>query len=120
MLNYYDEYMNNSVMTSTPEELILMLYDGCIKFINRAIISIDNKNLADANRSILKAEDIIIELRSSLDMSYPIAGDLDNLYGFFIDMLIQANISKDKEKLLQVLPLIKELRGTWAEAGKRL
>ncbi len=120
MLNYYNEYMNNSVMTATPQELILMLYDGCIKFINRAAASIDNMDFEESNMDILKAENIITELRSSLDMSYKISEDLDKLYGFFTDMLVQANISKDKEKLLQILPLIKDLRGTWAEAQKKV
>ncbi|MDI6601797.1 MAG: flagellar export chaperone FliS [Thermoanaerobacteraceae bacterium] len=120
MINYYNEYMNNTVLTSTPEELILMLYDGCIKFINRAIMSIDDKNWTEANSNILRAEDIITELRVSLDMRYEISRNLDSLYEFFMDVLVQANISKDKEKLMQILPLIKDLRGTWAEAEKKV
>ena len=119
MLNHYNEYINNSIMTSTPKDLILMLYDGCIKFINRAVISIDNKDFAGSNENILKAERIITELRSSLDMSYKVSADLDNLYSFFFSLLVQSNISKDKECLLQLLPLIKDLRSTWAEAEKK-
>jgi len=120
MINYYNEYMNNTVLTSRPEELILMLYDGCIKFINRAIMSIEKKDWVETNSNILRAEDIITELRLSLNMDYDISKNLDSLYEFFMDLLIQANMTKDKEKLMQLLPLIKDLRGTWAEALKRI
>ena len=71
----YDMYQKNKVMTASPAELTLMLYEGAIKFINVAIMGIDQKNIEKAHNNIVKATRIIEEFRNSLDFKYPVAKD---------------------------------------------
>jgi len=116
--NPYAKYQENSVFTASPEELTLMLYNGLVKFIMKAQQSINEKNLGKANTEILRAQDIVTELRSTLDLKYEIAKQLDALYDFMYFWLVDANINKDEKKLSEVLEIAKELRDTWSEAIK--
>jgi flagellar protein FliS len=112
----FDQYRENTVFTSTKEELVLMLYNGIIKFIMQAKASIDENNLEKANNSIKKAQEIIYELKINLDMKYDISNNLTLLYDYICQRLIDANIGKDNSILDEVLEFTKELRDTWAEA----
>lgn len=112
------QYQQSSVFTATPEELTLMLYNGCIKAIRFAGVSIDDKNYEKANYYICKAEAIIRELRNTLDMKYEISENLYNLYTYFLNRLIEANIKKDKSILEEVLRFVEEIRDTWSQAMK--
>ena len=76
----YNMYQKNKVMTASPAELTLMLYEGAIKFINVAIMGIDQKNIEKAHNNIVKATRIIEEFRNSLDFKYPVAKDFDVVY----------------------------------------
>lgn len=119
--NPYETYQQNAILTARPEELTLMLYNGAIKFLKQAKNSIEDKKVESAHNYILKAEDIILELMSSLDMSYEISNNLYSLYEFMNNWLVQANMHKDKEgikKIDEVLNLLEELRSTWVEAMK--
>ena len=111
----YQQYQSNSVYTAAPAELTLMLYNGAIKFCNQGIEAITNKRIENANRAIIKAQDIIVELRATLDESYPIALEFDRMYAFIIRLLKEANVAKDGERLIQARDLIKELRDLWKE-----
>lgn len=106
-------------MTASPGELILMLYDGAIKFIKQAKGYIDEKDMQKANDAILKAEDIMAELMADLDPDYEISQSLYSLYEFINDCLINANIKKDKQLLDQSMELINDIRQTWAQAVKQ-
>ena len=117
-INAAATYQGNKVMTATPAELTLMLYDGAIKFCNIAIMALENKDREKANINIIKAENIIMEFRSTLDFKYPVANELDRMYDYIYHRLIDANLNKDKEILEEVLDLIRELRDTWKEAMK--
>jgi flagellar protein FliS len=117
--NPYQQYQQNSIMTASPGELILMLYDGAIKFIKQAKVYIDEKDMQKANNAILKAEDIVAELMADLDPDYDISHDLYSLYEFINDCLVRANIKKDKELLDQSLDLINDMRQTWAQVVKQ-
>lgn len=108
-------YQNNKIMTATPAELTLMLYDGAIKFCNIAISSIEVKDFQKANINIIKAEKIITEFRSTLDFKYPVAKDFDNVYSYIYDRLVEANIKKDKEILEEAIIHLREMRDTWRE-----
>jgi len=90
-------YQEEMIMTKPPEELTLMLYDGCIRFIKLAMLAIDEKKFDKANENIIKAENIITELMSTLDMSYEISKNLMSLYDFVYRWLIQANLKKDNK-----------------------
>lgn len=112
-------YKSNSILTANGNELTIMLYDGAIKFINKAIIHIEKKELIDAHKNIMKAQDIISELEYSLDRRYPIANEILKLYEFIHNLLIEANIEKNKEKLEQANNLIREFRDTWQQLCKK-
>lgn len=113
------QYQQSSVFTATPEELTLMLYNGCIKAIRFAEISVDEKNYEKANMYICKAEAIIRELRNTLDMKYEISENLYNLYTYFLNRLIEANMKKDNSILEEVLHFVEEIRDTWSQAMKQ-
>ncbi|MDK2902922.1 MAG: flagellar secretion chaperone FliS [Clostridiales bacterium] len=117
--NPYQQYRQSSIMTASPGELILMLYDGAIKFIKQAKGYIDEKDMQKANDAILKAEDIMAELMADLDPDYEISQSLYSLYEFINDCLINANIKKDKQLLDQSMELINDIRQTWAQAVKQ-
>ncbi|CDA67768.1 MAG: flagellar export chaperone FliS [Lachnospiraceae bacterium] len=113
--NAYAQYSNNKVLTASPAELVLMLYDGAIKFCNIAVVAIDAKDIPKAHTNIIKAQKIIDHLRITLDMSYPVAQDFDNIYAYVAKRLVEANVSKDKEILEEVCTHLRSVRDTWKE-----
>lgn len=108
-------YQNSKIQTATPSELTLMLYDGVIKFCNIAILAIEEQDITKSNMNIIKAEKIIVELRSTLDFKYPVAKDFDNIYDYVYRRLVEANIKKDKEIMEEVLTHLRGIRDTWKE-----
>ena len=116
MNNPYAKYKEQSVTTATPEELTLMLYNGCIKFINLAEVYIEEKDYAKSNLDIQKAQDIIQELNITLNMDYEISQNLRQLYTFVNEKLLDANIKKDKQALFDAKEIVSDLRDTWKEA----
>lgn len=112
------QYQQNSIMTATPEELTLMLYNGCIKGIRLAKVGLEEKDYEKANLYMCKAQAIIRELRATLDMKYDIAKNLYDLYTYFLDRLIEANVKKESSILDEVEQFVSDLRDTWAEAMK--
>ena len=115
-INVAAAYLDNKIKTATPEELTLMLYDGSIKFCNIAIMAIEENDNSKANTNIIKAQKIMLELRSSLDHKYEISENLDLLYEYIFSKLVEANMKKDKAILDEVLVSLRELRDTWKEA----
>ena len=113
--NAYAQYSNSKVLTASPAELVLMLYDGAIKFCNIAMTAIDAKDIPKAHTNIIKAQKIIDHLRMTLDMSYPVAQDFDNIYAYVAKRLVEANVSKDKEILEEVCTHLRSVRDTWKE-----
>lgn len=116
MKNPYATYQNQSINTATPEELTLKLYEGCIKFINIAMIAVDEKNVQTANANIIKAQNIITELNITLNMDIEISKNLRALYEYLHRRLVEANITKDKEILEEVKGFVNEFRDTWKQA----
>lgn len=114
----YNQYKENSIFTSSPEELTLMLYNGLIKFIMQAQNAIDENNTEKTNNCIIRAQDIILEFQSTLDMKYEVSQGLMLLYDYMHRRLLDANIKKSGEILEEVLGFAKELRDTWAQAMK--
>lgn len=119
--NPYDKYKNMQIQTATPGQLILMLYEGAIKFCKLAKKGIEEKNLMDANKYLIKVQDIITELMISLDMKAggEIAKNLYSLYDYMLRRLLDANIKKSAEIVDEVQGLIEELKDAWAEAVKK-
>ena len=113
--NPYAAYTNSKIMTASPAELTLMLYDGAIKFCNIAIIGIQENNIEKAHNNIIKTERIIREFRDTLDHKYPVAKDFENVYNYLIRRLHEANVRKDEEILQEVLKHLRTMRDTWKE-----
>ena len=114
----YAAYANNKVTTATPADLVLMLYEGAIKFCNIAIVGIEEKDIEKAHNNIRKAQRIIEEFRSTLDFKYPVAKDFDRVYEYLIYRLRQANLYKDKAMLEEALKHLRTMRNTWEEVIK--
>jgi flagellar protein FliS len=115
----YAQYKNSKVLTASPAELTLMLYDGAIKFCNIAKDAIDNKDIQKAHENIIKAQKIIDYLRQTLDMKYPVAQDFENIYSYLSQRLIEANIKKDNEILEEMLTHLRSVRDTWKEVMRK-
>lgn len=120
MNNALNQYKQNAVYTATPEELTLMLYDGCIKFMNAAKYHIENGNIPKAHESLIRAQDIVYELRSTLDDKYEISSNFRKLYDFVLDRLIDANLRKETKPIDEALEIITGLRDTWKEAMRQV
>lgn len=113
--NGYNAYAQNKVMTASPAELTLMLYEGAIKFCNIAVVAIEQNDYEKANINIQKAERIIGEFQATLNFKYAVAKDFDNVYCYLMKRLIQANLKKDTEILEEVLKHLRTMRDTWKE-----
>lgn len=116
--NGYQNYQKNKILTASPAQLTLMLYDGAIKFCNLAIMAIEEHDIQKAHNNIKKVERIIEEFRATLNFKYPVAQDFDNVYKYLYDRLVEANFHKDKEVLEEVLEHLRTMRATWEEVMK--
>ena len=113
--NAYAQYNNNKVLTASPAELTLMLYEGMIKFCNIAETAIEQNDVQKAHTNIIKVQHIIDYLRQTLDMKYPGAQDFERIYEYLSKRLIEANMKKDIEILQEVNTHIHSVRDTWKE-----
>lgn len=113
--NPYQAYQQNSVTQSTPGELTLMLYNGCLKFLNQAKKGIETNNIELKNTNIQKAQNILREFMVTLDMSQSISLSMANLYEYMINRLIEANIKNDVQLIEEVYGLTLEFRDTWKQ-----
>ena len=93
------QYNRNKILTATPAELTLLLYEGAIKFCNIAQVAIEKNDTEKAHTNIVKAEMIIEELQSTLNRKYPVAEDFDNVYKYIYSLLVDANMKKDTQVL---------------------
>lgn len=116
--NPYQQYQQNVVNTSTPQELTLMLYNGLVKFLKLGIEAIEEKNNQSAHNNIIKAQNIIEEFMSTLNMDYDISKNLYSIYEYMNWRLVDANIRKDKAVLEEVVGFAEDLRNTWSQAMK--
>lgn len=117
-INAAAAYQDSRILTASPEELTLMLYDGAIKFCNLGNMAIEKGDLQAANTNILKAQRIIMEFRTTLNNKYSVAQDFDVMYEYIHRRLVEANIYKDRVVLEESTDLIRDMRDTWKEAMK--
>lgn len=117
--NPYAQYNNSKILTASPAELTLMLYEGAIKFCNIAIMGIEQKDIEKAHVNIVKVQRIIDEFRATLDRKYPVSEDFDRVYVYILQRLFEANIKKDKEILEEVLVHLRSMRDTWKEVMQK-
>ena len=118
--NPYQKYQQQSIMTMTPGELLLKLYDETVKQLRYAEDALRQKQYERANTSLQKAQRIISHLNKTLSMEYEIAQNLEALYDFFIYKITQANIHKDASHIEEILPMVTELRDAFAQAEKQV
>ncbi|MDR6720306.1 flagellar export chaperone FliS [Paenibacillus sp. 2003] len=116
----YEKYKQSSVQTSTPGQLVIMLYDGAIRFTKTGMEGIEARDYSKANVNLGKAQTIVSELMSTLNQSYPVAKTLFSLYEYMNYLLIQANVKKETEYGEEVLGYLQELRETWVVASKQV
>lgn len=114
--NPYQRYKQTCIETASPIQLVVMLYDGALRFIHLACQEITDRNFTSANEHLKRTQDIINELTVTLN---PDAGELSvnlgRLYEFINYRLLQANIKKDPEMLKEVVQILTTLRSAWAE-----
>jgi len=111
----HNAYKQNSVTTASPGELTLMLYNGCLKFLNKSKLAIEEKNIQDKNTNLQKAQAIISELMSTLNMNIEISKNMMALYEYMNNRLVEANIRNDITIIEEVEGLVTEFRDTWKE-----
>jgi flagellar protein FliS len=114
--NPYDQYRQQQIASTPSDKILLMLYDGAIRFCEKAKVAIQDKDVQEANNFIIKVERIVEELRSCLDMSYEISHNLYSLYDYMYNRLMEANLKKDMAMLDEVSGMLSELRETWGQA----
>jgi flagellar secretion chaperone FliS len=102
---YQQKYKSTAVQSASRERLLLMLYEGAIKFMKQAVIAIEKKDLSEKGRLIGRAYDIILELSNTLDhkVGGSISRELESLYMFITDELTQGNIHNDKKRIENAL-----------------
>ncbi len=119
MVNAAEEYRRQQILNAPPEQLTLLLYNGCLKFMDEGIEAIEGKKYEDANTSLQKAQRIISEFRLTLNMEYEISHQLLPLYNYVFDRLVEGNIKSDTSKVTEAKEIITELRDAWVEAMKK-
>lgn len=118
VLDPYQKYQQQSVMTMTQGEMLTKLYDEIIKQLSAAQQFLAQENLEEVNKALQKAQRILAHLQITLDRKYEISESLDALYDYFIRRIIDANLHKDATPIEEVLPMIVDLRETFIKADR--
>ena len=118
MNQYVKQYQKASIETASREQILIMLYDGAIQFLNKAKVAMRNKDIEEQNTNLIAAQNIIQEFINSLDhdVAPQLAENLTSLYEYFIRRLIFANVKKKIEPIDEVLTHLKSLKATWEKA----
>ena len=121
MVNAAEAYKRQQVLTATPEALTLMLYNGCLKFMDEGIKALraEKPNYEQANTYLQKAQNIISEFRVTLDMQYDISKQLMPLYNYTYERLVQGNMKSDPNQVEEAKAIITELRDAWMQAMRK-
>jgi len=114
----YQKYQQSSAQTATPIQLVLMLYDGAIRFTKQGIEGIETNRFEYANTYFCKAEAIVHELVAALNFDYPISKELARIYEYVLYQLIQANVKKERSFADDALTHLNELRDAWRQLSK--
>ncbi len=119
MNGYTNQYLANQIASASPEQLLLMFYDGAIRFTSLAMKAIEDNDIPKRTYYINKASAIVAELDATLDRSQDarLAENLDALYAYMLKEYMNANRDNDLKPLKVIVKMLKELRETWAEAA---
>ena len=113
-----NKYAENAAHTATPAQLLLMLYDGAIRFCKSGIDALRKKNNEQAHHAFCKVQDIVVEFMTTLDKKAPVSESLLLMYEYMHHRLVEANVKKDVAAAEEVLGYLVELKETWAQAAK--
>jgi flagellar secretion chaperone FliS len=113
-----NKYLETTIQTATPAQLLVMLYDGAIRFCKLGVEAIKQSQYEVANVQLLKAQDIISEFMITLDREAPVSEGLYKLYEYFIYRLREANMQKSTAPVEEVMGYLMELKETWIQAAK--
>ena len=118
MNQYVKQYQKSSIETASREQILIMLYEGAIQFLNKARVALLNKEYENTHNNLIGAQNIIQEFINSMDreVAPQLAENLISLYEYFIRRLVQANIKKQVEPIDEVLKYLKSLKATWEQA----
>lgn len=117
MPNPYAKYRQTQIQTAPPEQLVLMLYDGAIKFCLRAEEYIQQNDMTAANAALIRVQEIISELQLAVNPEAgEIAEQLALLYDYLYRRALDANLQKDVDIIAEIVTLVRDLRATWAQA----
>ena len=111
-------YKHQQIMTASPEQLTLLLYNGALRFINESILAMEQGDIQKSHNANLRVQDIVREFVATLDMSYELSKNWAKLYEYTEYCLIQGNVKKDVEQLRQAKSVLQELRDAWEGAMK--
>lgn len=118
--NYASVYKNQQIMTASPEDLTLMLYNGAVRFVTESINALQQGDLTQSHNANLKAQNIVREFMCMLDMQYELSKNYMLLYDFICRLLIEGNVKKDAQQLAHAKKLLAELRDTWMQAMQQV
>lgn len=119
MANGYQSYKNQSIMTMTPGEMLLLLYDELTKRLLRAELALQKKDYALFDASVQRSVEIVQYLKDTLNFNYEISRELNTMYDFFLYELSRVSAGRRAEIIEEIKPLVKDLRDSFAEAAKR-
>jgi flagellar protein FliS len=119
MVNAAEAYRRQQILNAPPEQLTLLLYNGCLRFIDEGMAELEEKKYEASNVSLQKAQRIISEFRLTLNMEYEISHQLLPLYNYVYDRLVEGNMRSDTSKLNEAKEIISELRDAWVGAMKK-
>ncbi len=108
-------YLRDAVLTAAPEQLQLMLYDGCIRFVLQARDAIEKKDYETSYERLTRAQHIIIEMRNGLnrEVNAELCDRVASIYGFLYRKLIDASVNRDVQAIDDALKVLRIERETW-------
>ena len=118
MVNAAEAYRQQRILNAPPEHLTLMLYNGCLKFIDDGIEALGKQDYESANNLFQRAQRIISEFRLTLNFDYEISNQLLPLYNYIYDRLVEGNIKSDLAQINEAKGMVTELRDAWVQAMK--
>ena len=116
--NPYEQYRQQGVMTASPAELVVMLYDGCVRQLKLAILTIEEEDIEASNKALLKAQAIVQELSNSLDKQYEISNELLRIYEFVENTIYETITSHNADDLRPLVEIMQELHETWVQVAR--
>ena len=118
--NKYQAYKQQSVMTMTQGEMLNTLYDGLLKALYAAKGGLETRDYTVANRELIRAQKILNYLKTTLNHQYEIANNLEMVYNFFLQQIVQANVRKSSEHMDDVIEMVTQLRDAFVQADNNV